>query len=196
MEKKIKEQKEIDLKEIVKEIWKYKFLVFVINIICLVFYYYSSLMKVEKQKITPPMFIGEIYIKVGGYLTTYNSLTSFHNSADLKLLIEKNFKKVIIEETSNYIWLTFKSQEKNIIEPKLNDVILFINGIEKQIASNYGIDKYIFSKVINDIDIREEFLSNKKTSNIFIIISSTITALIISLVLIYIINLIKNKEKN
>lgn len=179
---------EIDLKEILKTIWKFK--VFII-----IFTSYFTLLSIlyVTQKIVIPIYQGKIYLEIGQIQNKNFAPISIEDVNDLAYILnlELNVRANIPKQTKNLLEVTFNNEDKNIIIETLIKVRDYV--VQKHKKQTEFYENIILTKQIANIEIGNTPINkiNKK----LIVLISFISSFILALFLIFLFDVIKNRKE-
>lgn len=179
---------EIDLKELFKTLWKYKIFILVFtSMITLIALIYVLL----KNPI--PIYQGKMYLEIGQIQNKNFVPVAIEKVSDLAYILNLEFKvnSNIPKNTFSLMEITFDNVDKNIINETLTRVKGFVLEKHKEQTSFY--ESVIMTKQIGDIIISNEPINKPKKS--FIVIVTFVTAFILSIFLVFLIEFIRSLKK-
>ena len=182
------QEDEIDLKELFKTLWKYKIFILVFtSMITLIALIYVLL------KNPGPIYQGKMYLEVGQIQNKNFAPISIEKVSDLAYILNLEFKvnSNIPKNTFSLMEITFDNVDKNIINETLTRVKGFVLEKHKEQTSFY--ESVIMTKQIGDIIISNEPINQPKKS--FIIIVAFVTAFVLSVFLVFLIQIFYNIRK-
>ena len=182
------QEDKIDLRELFKIIWNYKIFVLVFtSIITFIALIYVLL----KNPIS--IYQGKMYLEIGQIQNKNFAPISIEKVTDLAYILNLEFKvnSNIPKNTFNLIEITFDNVDKNIINETLTRVKGFVLEKHKEQTSFY--ESVIMTKQISDIIISNEPINQPKKS--LIIIVAFVTAFVLSVFLVFLIQIFYNIRK-
>ena len=182
------QEDKIDLRELFKIIWNYKIFVLVFtSIITFIALIYVLL----KNPIS--IYQGKMYLEIGQIQNKNFAPISIEKVTDLAYILNLEFKvnSNIPKNTFNLIEITFDNVNKNIINDTLIKVKDFVLEKHKEQTSFY--ESVIMTKQISDIIISNEPINQPKKS--LIIIVAFVTAFVLSVFLVFLIQIFYNIRK-
>lgn len=179
---------EIDLKELLKTIWKYKIFILIFTVcITLISGIYVT------QKVQIPIYQGKIYLEIGQIQDKNFIPTTIENVDDLAYILNLEFgvNTDIPKKTKNLLEITFNNEDKNLINETLIKVKDYV--VEKHKKQTEYYENVILTKQIGDINIEYEPINKLKKS---LIVSVTcISSLILAIFLVFLFDFIKKIRK-
>jgi len=184
---------EIDLKELWHIIIIYKkfiiIFVSIITIVSLIYVYFKNPI---------PIYTGNMMIEIGEVKNNNPKQIYFDNAYTLKNILEKKFdieikipkKANSINNSNNILTIIANNKDKIEIQKKLTNIYLYIKIRHKEKIKLY--DNYIMTKKIGKIVIVNEPINKPKKK--LIVIVSFITALILSIFIVFFLDFLKKEE--
>ncbi|WP_323593978.1 Wzz/FepE/Etk N-terminal domain-containing protein [Aliarcobacter butzleri] len=182
------QEDEIDLKELFKTLWKHKIFILVFtSMITFIALIYVLL----KNPI--PIYQGKMYLEIGQIQNKNFAPMSIEKVTDLAYILNLEFKvnSNIPKNTFNLMEITFDNVNKNIINETLIKVKDFVLKKHKEQTSFY--ESAIMTKQIGDIIISNEPINKPKKT--LIIIVAFVTAFVLSIFLVFLIEFVRSIKK-
>ena len=164
-EKIVNYEDEIDLRELIKTLWIYKYLI-------LIFTSFITILSIiyVLQKNPTPIYKGSLYMEIGTIQDKNFQPVIIENAKDLAYILNLEFdvKAVIPKEIltinnllpTKLIEISFENEDKNKIRETLEKIKDYI--IEKHKKDTKYYENIIMTKQIGDIKISEEAINDKK----------------------------------
>ncbi len=194
-EKIVNYEDEIDLRELIKTLWIYKYLI-------LIFTSFITILSIiyVLQKNPTPIYKGSLYMEIGTIQDKNFQPVIIENAKDLAYILNLEFdvKAVIPKEVSinkylqtKLIEISFENEDKNKIRETLEKIKDYI--IEKHKKDTKYYENIIMTKQIGDIKISNEEINKPKKA--LIVAISFVTAFILSIFLAFLIDFVKREYK-
>lgn len=182
------QEDEIDLRELLKILWKYRIFV----LVCTSMVTFIALIYVLLKN-PIPIYQGKMYLEIGQIQDKNFAPMSIEKVTDLAYILNLEFKvnSNIPKNTFNLIEITFDNIDKNIIDETLIKVKDFVIEKHKKLISFY--ESAIMTKQIADITILNEPINKPKKS--LIITVAFVTGFILSIFLVFFIEFIRTLKK-
>ncbi len=194
-EKIVNYEDEIDLRELIKTLWIYKYLI-------LIFTSFITILSIiyVLQKNPTPIYKGSLYMEIGTIQDKNFQPVIIENVNDLAYILNLEFdvKAVVPKEVSinkylqtKLIEISFENEDKNKIRETLEKIKDYI--IEKHKKDTKYYENIIMTKQIGDIKISNEEINKPKKA--LIVAISFVTAFILSIFLAFLIDFVKREYK-
>ena len=195
-EKIVNYEDEIDLRELIKTLWIYKYLI-------LIFTSFITILSIiyVLQKNPTPIYKGSLYMEIGTIQDKNFQPVIIENAKDLAYILNLEFdvKAVIPKEIltinnllpTKLIEISFENEDKNKIRETLEKIKDYI--IEKHKKDTKYYENIIMTKQIGDIKISNEEINKPK--KVLIVAISFVTAFILSIFLAFLIDFVKREYK-
>ena len=194
-EKIVNYEDEIDLRELIKTLWIYKYLI-------LIFTSFVTILSVVYvlQKNPTPIYKGSLYMEIGTIQDKNFQPVIIENASDLAYILNLEFdvKAVVPKEVSinkylqtKLIEISFENEDKNKIRETLEKIKDYI--VEKHKKDTKYYENIIMTKQIGDIKISNEEINKPKKA--LIVAISFVTAFILSIFLAFLIDFVKREYK-
>ena len=195
-EKIVNYEDEIDLRELIKTLWIYKYLI-------LIFTSFVTILSVVYvlQKNPTPIYKGSLYMEIGTIQDKNFQPVIIENAKDLAYILNLEFdvKAVIPKEIltinnllpTKLIEISFENEDKNKIRETLKKIKDYI--VEKHKKDTKYYENIIMTKQIGDIKISNEEINKPKKA--LIVSISFVTAFILSIFLAFLIDFVKREYK-
>ena len=194
-EKIVNYEDEIDLRELIKTLWIYKYLI-------LIFTSFVTILSVVYvlQKNPTPIYKGSLYMEIGTIQDKNFQPVIIENASDLAYILNLEFdvKAVVPKEVSinkylqtKLIEISFENEDKNKIRETLKKIKDYI--VEKHKKDTKYYENIIMTKQIGDIKISNEEINKPKKA--LIVAISFVTAFILSIFLAFLIDFVKREYK-
>ena len=194
-EKIVNYEDEIDLRELIKTLWIYKYLI-------LIFTSFITILSIiyVLQKNPTPIYKGSLYMEIGTIQDKNFQPVIIENANDLAYILNLEFdvKAVVPKEVSinkylqtKLIEISFENEDKNKIRETLEKIKDYI--IEKHKKDTKYYENIIMTKQIGDIKISNEEINKPKKA--LIVSISFVTAFILSIFLAFLIDFVKREYK-
>ncbi len=194
-EKIVNYEDEIDLRELIKTLWIYKYLI-------LIFTSFVTILSVVYvlQKNPTPIYKGSLYMEIGTIQDKNFQPVIIENASDLAYILNLEFdvKAVVPKEVSinkylqtKLIEISFENEDKNKIRETLEKIKDYI--VEKHKKDTKYYENIIMTKQIGDIKISNEEINKPKKA--LIVSISFVTAFILSIFLAFLIDFVKRDYK-
>jgi capsular polysaccharide biosynthesis protein len=194
-EKIVNYEDEIDLRELIKTLWIYKYLI-------LIFTSFITILSIiyVLQKNPTPIYKGSLYMEIGTIQDKNFQPVIIENAKDLAYILNLEFdvKAVVPKEVSinkylqtKLIEISFENEDKNKIRETLEKIKDYI--IEKHKKDTKYYENIIMTKQIGDIKISNEDINKPKKA--LIVAISFVTAFILSIFLAFLIDFVKREYK-
>ncbi len=194
-EKIVNYEDEIDLRELIKTLWIYKYLI-------LIFTSFVTILSVVYvlQKNPTPIYKGSLYMEIGTIQDKNFQPVIIENASDLAYILNLEFdvKAVVPKEVSinkylqtKLIEISFENEDKNKIRKTLEKIKDYI--VEKHKKDTKYYENIIMTKQIGDIKISNEEINKPKKA--LIVSISFVTAFILSIFLAFLIDFVKRDYK-
>ncbi|MCT7492482.1 Wzz/FepE/Etk N-terminal domain-containing protein [Aliarcobacter cryaerophilus] len=194
-EKIVNYEDEIDLRELIKTLWIYKYLI-------LIFTSFITILSIiyVLQKNPTPIYKGSLYMEIGTIQDKNFQPVIIENVNDLAYILNLEFdvKAVVPKEVSinkylqtKLIEISFENEDKNKIRETLEKIKDYI--IEKHKKDTKYYENIIMTKQIGDIKISNEDINKPK--KVLIVAISFVTAFILSIFLAFLIDFVKREYK-
>lgn len=195
-EKIVNYEDEIDLRELIKTLWIYKYLI-------LIFTSFITILSIiyVLQKNPTPIYKGSLYMEIGTIQDKNFQPVIIENAKDLAYILNLEFdvKAVIPKEIltinnllpTKLIEISFENEDKNKIRETLEKIKDYI--IEKHKKDTKYYENIIMTKQIGDIEISNEQINKPKKA--LIVSVSFVTAFILSIFLAFLIDFVKREYK-
>ena len=194
-EKIVNYEDEIDLRELIKTLWIYKYLI-------LIFTSFITILSIiyVLQKNPTPIYKGSLYMEIGTIQDKNFQPVIIENVNDLAYILNLEFdvKAVVPKEVSinkylqtKLIEISFENEDKNKIRETLEKIKDYI--IEKHKKDTKYYENIIMTKQIGDIKISNEEINKPKKA--LIVSISFVTAFILSIFLAFLIDFVKREYK-
>ena len=194
-EKIVNYEDEIDLRELIKTLWIYKYLI-------LIFTSFITILSIiyVLQKNPTPIYKGSLYMEIGTIQDKNFQPVIIENASDLAYILNLEFdvKAVVPKEVSinkylqtKLIEISFENEDKNKIRETLKKIKDYI--VEKHKKDTKYYENIIMTKQIGDIKISNEEINKPKKA--LIVAISFVTAFILSIFLAFLINFVKREYK-
>ena len=194
-EKIVNYEDEIDLRELIKKLWIYKYLI-------LIFTSFITILSIiyVLQKNPTPIYKGSLYMEIGTIQDKNFQPVIIENVNDLAYILNLEFdvKAVVPKEVSinkylqtKLIEISFENEDKNKIRETLEKIKDYI--IEKHKKDTKYYENIIMTKQIGDIKISNEDINKPKKA--LIVAISFVTAFILSIFLAFLIDFVKREYK-
>ena len=194
-EKIVNYEDEIDLRELIKTLWIYKYLI-------LIFTSFITILSIiyVLQKNPTPIYKGSLYMEIGTIQDKNFQPVIIENANDLAYILNLEFdvKAVVPKEVSinkylqtKLIEISFENEDKNKIRETLEKIKDYI--IEKHKKDTKYYENIIMTKQIGDIKISNEEINKPKKA--LIVAISFVTAFILSIFLAFLIDFVKREYK-
>ena len=195
-EKIVNYEDEIDLRELIKTLWIYKYLI-------LIFTSFITILSIiyVLQKNPTPIYKGSLYMEIGTIQDKNFQPVIIENAKDLAYILNLEFdvKAVIPKEIltinnllpTKLIEISFENEDKNKIRETLEKIKDYI--IEKHKKDTKYYENIIMTKQIGDIKISNEEINKPKKA--LIVSISFVTAFILSIFLAFLIDFVKRDYK-
>ena len=194
-EKIVNYEDEIDLRELIKTLWIYKYLI-------LIFTSFVTILSVVYvlQKNPTPIYKGSLYMEIGTIQDKNFQPVIIENASDLAYILNLEFdvKAVVPKEVSinkylqtKLIEISFENEDKNKIRETLKKIKDYI--VEKHKKDTKYYENIIMTKQIGDIKISNEEINKPKKA--LIVSISFVTAFILSIFLAFLIDFVKREYK-
>ena len=194
-EKIVNYEDEIDLRELIKTLWIYKYLI-------LIFTSFITILSIiyVLQKNPTPIYKGSLYMEIGTIQDKNFQPVIIENASDLAYILNLEFdvKAVVPKEVSinkylqtKLIEISFENEDKNKIRETLEKIKDYI--IEKHKKDTKYYENIIMTKQIGDIKISNEEINKPKKA--LIVSISFVTAFILSIFLAFLIDFVKRDYK-
>ena len=194
-EKIVNYEDEIDLRELIKTLWIYKYLI-------LIFTSFITILSIiyVLQKNPTPIYKGSLYMEIGTIQDKNFQPVIIENVNDLAYILNLEFdvKAVVPKEVSinkylqtKLIEISFENENKNKIRETLKKIKDYI--VEKHKKDTKYYENIIMTKQIGDIKISNEEINKPKKA--LIVAISFVTAFILSIFLAFLIDFVKREYK-
>ena len=194
-EKIVNYEDEIDLRELIKTLWIYKYLI-------LIFTSFITILSIiyVLQKNPTPIYKGSLYMEIGTIQDKNFQPVIIENVNDLAYILNLEFdvKAVVPKEVSinkylqtKLIEISFENEDKNKIRETLKKIKDYI--VEKHKKDTKYYENIIMTKQIGDIKISNEEINKPKKA--LIVAISFVTAFILSIFLAFLIDFVKRDYK-
>ena len=194
-EKIVNYEDEIDLRELIKTLWIYKYLI-------LIFTSFITILSIiyVLQKNPTPIYKGSLYMEIGTIQDKNFQPVIIENAKDLAYILNLEFdvKAVVPKEVSinkylqtKLIEISFENEDKNKIRKTLEKIKDYI--VEKHKKDTKYYENIIMTKQIGDIKISNEEINKPKKA--LIVAISFVTAFILSIFLAFLIDFVKREYK-
>ena len=194
-EKIVNYEDEIDLRELIKTLWIYKYLI-------LIFTSFITILSIiyVLQKNPTPIYKGSLYMEIGTIQDKNFQPVIIENVNDLAYILNLEFdvKAVVPKEVSinkylqtKLIEISFENEDKNKIRETLEKIKDYV--IEKHKKDTKYYENIIMTKQIGDIKISNEEINKPKKA--LIVAISFVTAFILSIFLAFLIDFVKREYK-
>ena len=195
-EKIVNYEDEIDLRELIKTLWIYKYLI-------LIFTSFITILSIiyVLQKNPTPIYKGSLYMEIGTIQDKNFQPVIIENAKDLAYILNLEFdvKAVIPKEIltinnllpTKLIEISFENEDKNKIRETLEKIKDYI--VEKHKKDTKYYENIIMTKQIGDIKISNEEINKPKKA--LIVSISFVTAFILSIFLAFLIDFVKRDYK-
>ena len=194
-EKIVNYEDEIDLRELIKTLLIYKYLI-------LIFTSFVTILSVVYvlQKNPTPIYKGSLYMEIGTIQDKNFQPVIIENASDLAYILNLEFdvKAVVPKEVSinkylqtKLIEISFENEDKNKIRETLEKIKDYI--VEKHKKDTKYYENIIMTKQIGDIKISNEEINKPKKA--LIVAISFVTAFILSIFLAFLIDFVKIEYK-
>ena len=194
-EKIVNYEDEIDLRELIKTLWIYKYLI-------LIFTSFITILSIiyVLQKNPTPIYKGSLYMEIGTIQDKNFQPVIIENASDLAYILNLEFdvKAVVPKEVSinkylqtKLIEISFENEDKNKIRETLKKIKDYI--VEKHKKDTKYYENIIMTKQIGDIKISNEEINKPKKA--LIVAISFVTAFILSIFLAFLIDFVKREYK-
>ena len=194
-EKIVNYEDEIDLRELIKTLWIYKYLI-------LIFTSFITILSIiyVLQKNPTPIYKGSLYMEIGTIQDKNFQPVIIENASDLAYILNLEFdvKAVVPKEVSinkylqtKLIEISFENEDKNKIRETLKKIKDYI--VEKHKKDTKYYENIIMTKQIGDIKISNEEINKPKKA--LIVAISFVTAFILSIFLAFLIDFVKRDYK-
>ena len=194
-EKIVNYEDEIDLRELIKTLWIYKYLI-------LIFTSFITILSIiyVLQKNPTPIYKGSLYMEIGTIQDKNFQPVIIENASDLAYILNLEFdvKAVVPKEVSinkylqtKLIEISFENEDKNKIRKTLEKIKDYI--VEKHKKDTKYYENIIMTKQIGDIKISNEEINKPKKA--LIVSISFVTAFILSIFLAFLIDFVKRDYK-
>ena len=194
-EKIVNYEDEIDLRELIKTLWIYKYLI-------LIFTSFITILSIiyVLQKNPTPIYKGSLYMEIGTIQDKNFQPVIIENASDLAYILNLEFdvKAVVPKEVSinkylqtKLIEISFENEDKNKIRETLEKIKDYI--VEKHKKDTKYYENIIMTKQIGDIKISNEEINKPKKA--LIVAISFVTAFILSIFLAFLIDFVKREYK-
>mgnify|MGYP003619493761 FL=1 len=195
-EKIVNYEDEIDLRELFKTLWIYKYLI-------LIFTSFITILSIiyVLQKNPTPIYKGSLYMEIGTIQDKNFQPVIIENAKDLAYILNLEFdvKAVIPKEIltinnllpTKLIEISFENEDKNKIRETLKKIKDYI--VEKHKKDTKYYENIIMTKQIGDIKISNEEINKPKKA--LIVAISFVTAFILSIFLAFLIDFVKREYK-
>ena len=195
-EKIVNYEDEIDLRELIKTLWIYKYLI-------LIFTSFITILSIiyVLQKNPTPIYKGSLYMEIGTIQDKNFQPVIIENAKDLAYILNLEFdvKAVIPKEIltinnllpTKLIEISFENEDKNKIRETLEKIKDYI--VEKHKKDTKYYENIIMTKQIGDIKISNEQINKPKKA--LIVSISFVTAFILSIFLAFLIDFVKRDYK-
>ena len=194
-EKIVNYEDEIDLRELIKTLWIYKYLI-------LIFTSFITILSIiyVLQKNPTPIYKGSLYMEIGTIQDKNFQPVIIENAKDLAYILNLEFdvKAVVPKEVSinkylqtKLIEISFENEDKNKIRETLKKIKDYI--VEKHKKDTKYYENIIMTKQIGDIKISNEDINKPKKA--LIVAISFVTAFILSIFLAFLIDFVKREYK-
>ena len=195
-EKIVNYEDEIDLRELIKTLWIYKYLI-------LIFTSFITILSIiyVLQKNPTPIYKGSLYMEIGTIQDKNFQPVIIENAKDLAYILNLEFdvKAVIPKEIltinnllpTKLIEISFENEDKNKIRETLKKIKDYI--VEKHKKDTKYYENIIMTKQIGDIKISNEEINKPKKA--LIVSISFVTAFILSIFLAFLIDFVKRDYK-
>ena len=195
-EKIVNYEDEIDLRELIKTLWIYKYLI-------LIFTSFITILSIiyVLQKNPTPIYKGSLYMEIGTIQDKNFQPVIIENAKDLAYILNLEFdvKAVIPKEIltinnllpTKLIEISFENEDKNKIRETLEKIKDYI--VEKHKKDTKYYENIIMTKQIGDIKISNEEINKPKKA--LIVSISFVTAFILSIFLAFLIDFVKRAYK-
>ena len=194
-EKIVNYEDEIDLRELIKTLWIYKYLI-------LIFTSFITILSIiyVLQKNPTPIYKGSLYMEIGTIQDKNFQPVIIENVNDLAYILNLEFdvKAVVPKEVSinkylqtKLIEISFENEDKNKIRETLKKIKDYI--VEKHKKDTKYYENIIMTKQIGDIKISNEEINKPKKA--LIVAISFVTAFILSIFLAFLIDFVKREYK-
>ena len=194
-EKIVNYEDEIDLRELIKTLWIYKYLI-------LIFTSFITILSIiyVLQKNPTPIYKGSLYMEIGTIQDKNFQPVIIENASDLAYILNLEFdvKAVVPKEVSinkylqtKLIEISFENEDKNKIRKTLEKIKDYI--VEKHKKDTKYYENIIMTKQIGDIKISNEDINKPKKA--LIVAISFVTAFILSIFLAFLIDFVKREYK-
>ena len=194
-EKIVNYEDEIDLRELIKTLWIYKYLI-------LIFTSFITILSIiyVLQKNPTPIYKGSLYMEIGTIQDKNFQPVIIENVNDLAYILNLEFdvKAVVPKEVSinkylqtKLIEISFENEDKNKIRETLEKIKDYI--VEKHKKDTKYYENIIMTKQIGDIKISNEDINKPKKA--LIVAISFVTAFILSIFLAFLIDFVKREYK-
>ncbi len=195
-EKIVNYEDEIDLRELIKTLWIYKYLI-------LIFTSFITILSIiyVLQKNPTPIYKGSLYMEIGTIQDKNFQPVIIENAKDLAYILNLEFdvKAVIPKEIltinnllpTKLIEISFENEDKNKIRETLKKIKDYI--VEKHKKDTKYYENIIMTKQIGDIKISNEEINKPKKA--LIVSISFVTAFILSIFLAFLIDFVKREYK-
>ena len=194
-EKIVNYEDEIDLRELIKTLWIYKYLI-------LIFTSFITILSIiyVLQKNPTPIYKGSLYMEIGTIQDKNFQPVIIENASDLAYILNLEFdvKAVVPKEVSinkylqtKLIEISFENEDKNKIRETLEKIKDYI--VEKHKKDTKYYENIIMTKQIGDIKISNEEINKPKKA--LIVSISFVTAFILSIFLAFLIDFVKRDYK-
>ncbi|OCL87352.1 Wzz/FepE/Etk N-terminal domain-containing protein [Arcobacter porcinus] len=193
IEKIVKYEDEIDLRELFKTIWIYKKLILILTSLITII---SIIYVLQKNPV--PIYKGSLYMEIGTIQDKNFEPTVIENANDLAYILNLEFdvealvpKKVSTNKETKIIEIYFENEDKDKIQKILEEIKNYI--IEKHKKNTRYYENIIMTKQIGDIEIPSEAINKPK--KLLIVAVSFVTSFILSIFLVFFIDFIKREYK-
>ena len=195
-EKIVNYEDEIDLRELIKTLWIYKYLI-------LIFTSFITILSIiyVLQKNPTPIYKGSLYMEIGTIQDKNFQPVIIENAKDLAYILNLEFdvKAVIPKEIltinnllpTKLIEISFENEDKNKIRETLEKIKEYV--VEKHKKDTKYYENIIMTKQIGDIKISNEEINKPK--KVLIVAISFVTAFILSIFLAFLIDFVKREYK-
>lgn len=195
-EKIVNYEDEIDLRELIKTLWIYKYLI-------LIFTSFITILSIiyVLQKNPTPIYKGSLYMEIGTIQDKNFQPVIIENAKDLAYILNLEFdvKAVVPKERfvindplpTKLIEISFENEDKNKIRETLEKIKEYV--VEKHKKDTKYYENIIMTKQIGDIEISNEQINKPKKA--LIVSVSFVTAFILSIFLAFLIDFVKREYK-
>ena len=195
-EKIVNYEDEIDLRELIKTLWIYKYLI-------LIFTSFITILSIiyVLQKNPTPIYKGSLYMEIGTIHNKNFQPVIIENAKDLAYILNLEFdvKAVVPKERfvindplpTKLIEISFENEDKNKIRETLEKIKEYV--VEKHKKDTKYYENIIMTKQIGDIKISNEEINKPKKA--LIVAISFVTAFILSIFLAFLIDFVKREYK-